>query len=82
MCVVLSVSWSLRVIGLHAGLSWTAVKVREQWAYVDDWLANTGTRDLSPRDRALRDQLQDDAVRRHPAPPPLREELAWLFEVE
>ena len=39
VCVVLSVTWSMRMIGLHAGLSWTAVKVREQWAYVDDWLA-------------------------------------------
>jgi hypothetical protein len=82
VCVVLSVSWSLRAIGLHAALSWTAIKVREQWAYVDDWLANTGTRDLSPRSRALRDQLQDDAVRRHPAPLPLREELTRLFEVD
>ena len=82
VCVVLSVSWSLRAIGLHAGLSWTALRVREQWAYVDDWFANVGTRELSPRSRALRDQLQDDAVRRHPAPLPLREELTRLFEVD
>jgi hypothetical protein len=81
-CVVLSVTWSIRAIGLHAGLSWTAVRVREQWAYVDDWFANTGRRELSPRSRALRDQLQDDAIRRHPAPPPLREELTRIFEVE
>jgi hypothetical protein len=82
VCVVLSVTWSMRMIGLHAGLSWTAVKVREQWAYVDDWLAGTGARDLSPRSRALRDQLQGDAVWRHPAPPPLREKWTRLFEVE
>jgi hypothetical protein len=82
VCVVLSVSWSLRAIGLHAGLSWTAIKVREQWAYVDDWLARVGSLDLSPRTRALRDQLQHDAVRRYPAPPPLREQWTQLFEVE
>jgi hypothetical protein len=70
-------------VGLHAALDRTAGSVREQWAFVDEWLARTGSGGgLSPTSEALKQRLQDDANLRHPARPQLREELSRLFEVE
>ena len=79
---VLSSLWAVRAIGVHAALLASANDVRQQWAYVDDWLEERHNTELSPRMRALKDQLQDDAVVRHPARPPLRAEWTRLFEVE
>jgi hypothetical protein len=81
--LLLSTTWGIRAIGLHAALDRTAGSVREQWAFVDEWLARTGSGGgLSPTSEALKQQLQDDANLRHPARPQLREELSRLFEVE
>ena len=80
--VVLSATWGIRAVGLHAALDATAVSVREQWAFVDDWLAAVGSTTLSPTSEALKQQLQDDANLRHPARPQLRQDYARLFEVE
>jgi hypothetical protein len=79
---VLSTLWAVRAVGLHAALAASAGTVREQWASVDDWLEQSHNEDLSPRARALKTYLQDDAVIRHPARPPLREKWTRLFEVE
>jgi hypothetical protein len=80
--LVLSTLWSVRAAGLHAGLSASAGLVRQQWAYVDDLLEERSNAGLSPRAEALKRHLQDDAVVRHPARPPLRERWTRLFEVE
>ena len=80
--LVLSTAWGIRAVGLHAALDRTAGSVREQWAFVDEWLARSGSGGLSPTSEALKTKLQDDANLRHPARPQLREELARLFEVE
>lgn len=82
LLLVLSTTWGIRAVGLHAALDRTAVSVREQWAFVDEWLARTGSTDLSPTPAALKQRLQDDANLRFPARPQLREELATLFEVD
>ncbi|HEY6362181.1 MAG TPA: hypothetical protein VIX63_13805 [Vicinamibacterales bacterium] len=79
---MLSTLWAVRAVGLHAALAASAGSVREQWAYVDEWLERSHNEQLSPRARALKQHLQDDAVIRHPARPPLREKWTRLFEVE
>jgi len=78
---VLSTLWSIRAVGIHAALIRTSHDVHEQWAYVDDWLAQLNF-PMSPHVLALKQQLQDDAVVRHPASPLLRERWTRLFEVE
>jgi hypothetical protein len=82
LLLVLSTSWAIRAVGLQAALDSTAVSVREQWAFVDDWRAGTGSGGLSPASESLLRHLQDDANLRHPARPQLREELSHLFEVD
>jgi hypothetical protein len=79
--LVLSVSWSIRLVGLHASLTYTAFKVREQWAYVDEFIARR-YQPVPPQVRALKTQLQNDAVTVHPQRPQLREGLTLLFEMD
>jgi hypothetical protein len=79
---VMASAWAVRAVGLHAGLDQQAGKVREQWAYVDDWLARVTSGDLSPKTAAVKQQLQDDAVRNHPPRPRIQERWTRLFEVE
>ena len=78
----LSTTWGVRQVGLHAGLAWTAVDIREQWAYIDDYLGVWGYADRPPHVEALRRQLQDDALLRHPLPMPVRDKWTRLFELE
>ena len=82
MVALLSTTWALRAVGLHAALAASARQVRAQGAYVDDLIAMRSYGELSPHALALKQQLQDDAVIRHPARPPLRETWTRLFEVE
>lgn len=81
MVAVLSFTWAVRVVGVHAALAATAVNVREQWAHADDWIA----RRIGPLDAhgvSLKRRLQDDAIVRFPARPPLRDEWTRLFDLE
>jgi len=82
LLLVLSVTWSIRAVGLHAGLAYTAFKVREQWAYVDEMIARIGYVPVPPRVAALKTRLQDDAVTVHPGQPELREQFLTLFEID
>jgi hypothetical protein len=82
LVLLLSCTWSIRAVGLHAALDYTAGSVREQWAYVDEWLVRTGSANISPSTAALKSRLQDDANLRHPARPQLRDEWAVWFEVD
>jgi hypothetical protein len=78
---ILSSTWAVRFVGVHAALAATAVNVREQWANVDDWVA----RQHGPLDAdgaRLKRQLQHDAVVRFPARPPLRDKWIVLFDVD
>jgi hypothetical protein len=79
---VVSCTWAIRAVGIHAALARTGFQVREQWAYVDDWLARSGFHDMKPSERALLRHLRDDAVIRHPARPPIDERWTRLFEID
>ena len=73
-CLLLSVAWSARLLSLHVELRVAQHKVRDEWAYVDDWIALQRMDVSAPRARALRDTLRDDAlIERRPAG-----ELAWV----
>jgi hypothetical protein len=79
--LVLSVTWSIRAVGLHAALTQTAYKMREQWAYVDEFIARRYS-PVPPNVEALKRKLQTDAVITHPQRPELREGLTMLFEMD
>jgi hypothetical protein len=79
--LVLSVTWSIRAVGLHAALTASAYKVREQWAYIDEFVERR-YKPVPPNVEALKTQLQTDAVITHPQQPELREALTMLFEMD
>jgi hypothetical protein len=66
--VVLSSAWAARAIGLHIALRATGSVVRSEWVYIDDWLEEQG---LAPDAAgiALKQQLQADAISKHPMRP-------------
>jgi hypothetical protein len=79
--LVLSVTWTIRAVGLHAALTQTAYKVRQQWAYFDVYIERN-YQPVPPRVEALKTHLQNDAVIVHPGSPEMREELTSLFEMD
>ena len=66
--LVLAAAWTVREVGTHLNLRAQAYKLRDEWAYVDDWMAREGTV-LSPAATRLMRRLQDQAIV-GPAPPP------------
>lgn len=82
MIAVLSSTWAVRLVGVHAALGATAIDVREQWANVDDWMARRHMGPLDARGASLKRRLQDDAVVRFPVRPPIRDEWTVLFDLE
>jgi hypothetical protein len=66
--VVLSGAWAFRAIAIHIGLRGTATVVRNEWVYVDDWLDGQGI-STEPPAIALKQQLQADAISKHPVRP-------------
>jgi len=78
---VLSTGWAVRAVGIHASLADTAFEVRNQWVYVDDWIASRRVVTTPPVE-ALKQQLYDDALLRHPARPILLERWTGLFEMK
>ena len=81
---VLSTGWAVRDVGEHAALRRAAVVVRNEWAYADEWIAEQQIDVSSPAAAALEQQLFDDAVWRHPAPPPMLPDQDWIsvFDLE
>lgn len=71
LCAALSVTWALRLVALPMNLRESAYKVRNEWAYVDDWLGAQKLEMRTPGEQKLLRQLRDDAIYRHPAPPRL-----------
>jgi hypothetical protein len=69
--VVLSSAWAFRAINAHIGLRNAAAKMRTEWAYVDMWLEKDSEVPTAPLAVAMKRQLQDDAVRKHPLRPTL-----------
>ena len=80
--LVISVTWSVRAVGLHAALVQTSSEVREEWAYADQYLIGIGYVPPPPRVEALKQQLQDDALERHAGGAVLRDEWARWFETD
>jgi hypothetical protein len=79
--LVLSVTWTIRAVGLHAALTQTAYKVRQQWAYFDAYIEKN-YQPVPPRVRTLKTHLQNDAVIVHPGSLEMREGLTTLFEMD
>jgi hypothetical protein len=77
---VMSAAWAVRAVGIHVGLRHSALVMRNEWAYADLWFADAG-QTLTGSAARLRDQLQLDAVSRHPAPAFfVGDWLAWFEE--
>jgi hypothetical protein len=79
-CLVLGGTWAIRDIGVHANLRSAALRVRNDWAYADGFAARQGMEE-SARATALLEQLQQDALFDHPAPPAFPVE-SRLLDVE
>jgi hypothetical protein len=78
--VVLSGAWAFRAVAMHIALRSTAVVVRKEWVYVDDWLDKQG---LKPDAAgiALKQRLQTDAISTHPVRPPVMGDwVEWFRE--
>ena len=76
--VVLSGAWAARAIGIHIALRATGAVVRNEWVYIDDWVARQG---IVPdaAGLALKRQLQADAISKHPMRPiVLGEWVQWF----
>jgi len=71
LLVVLSTTWAFRAIDAHIGLRVAAAKMRVEWAYVDSWLERNSDAPRDPAALALKQHLQDDAVKHHPLRPTL-----------
>ena len=77
--VVTSLLWAWRMIGIHAGLRHSAVTMRNEWAYADQWFNREQNAPTAPRDVALKEHLQQEAVRRFSLIPSA-EWLQWFEE--
>jgi hypothetical protein len=71
VCAALSVTWAVRFMALPMNLRESAYKVRNEWAYVHDWLGEQTLEMRPPAEQQLLRQLREDAIYRHPAPPRL-----------
>jgi hypothetical protein len=72
---VVSVGWSIRLLGIEYNLRHMAASVRTEWAFEDEWEATNHITIRTPREAALKQQLYDDAIWRRPAPRQLS--LRW-----
>jgi hypothetical protein len=79
LAVLMAVGWSVRFVGLHYHLRVTSDKVRNEWAYYDDWEKDQGAVPLTPDEEGIRNTLLDDAILHVPRPPSLR--LHWPDKV-
>lgn len=79
--LTVSSTWAVRWVGIHAALDATAAKYRQQWAGIDELLPRMRST-LTPDERAIRDTLQDEAVRQFPMKPVLRDEWTGLFDID
>jgi hypothetical protein len=79
--LLLSSTWAIRWVGMHAALDRTAMDYRTQWARVDEIMPRMRG-NLTPAEKALRDTLFDDAIRRVPARTGMRDEWTELFDTD
>ena len=62
LLLVLSGAWAFRAVGIHVGLRESAAVLRNEWAYVDDWLEREHQVPTDPRAIELKRHLQNDAI--------------------
>jgi len=75
----MSAAWAVRAVAVQVAVRQSGMAVREQWAYLDQWLEREGKTLSDPGALALRRQLQDDAIVRHPGKPALAGDwMKWL----
>jgi len=79
--LLLSSTWAVRWVGMHAALDRTAMDYRTQWARVDEIMPRMRST-MTPAEKELRDRLLDDAIRRVPSRTVLREEWTQLFDTD
>ena len=65
----LSTTWAFRAVGIHVGLRSAGAVIRNEWAYVDDWLERQHKVPTEPATIELKRHLQYDAIWKHPARP-------------
>jgi hypothetical protein len=79
--VMLSSAWAFRAVDAHMGLRIAAAKMRVEWAYVDSWLERNNDAPKDAAALALKQHLQDDAVKHHPLRPTLAGDwVEWLSD--
>ncbi|MEQ1897388.1 MAG: hypothetical protein ABL971_08385 [Vicinamibacterales bacterium] len=79
-CAVLSIAWSVRLVGVHVELWVAARDVRTQWAYVHEWIAQQHLDVSAPRSRDLLQALRNDALLTQPAASELKWTVRnWLY---
>lgn len=79
--LLLSSTWAVRWVGMHAALDQTAMDVRQQWARVDEIMPRVRG-NLTPAEQALRDSLLNEAIQRSPASTVVREEWTEWFDTD
>jgi hypothetical protein len=78
--LVTATTWAIRAVGAEAGLRYSAHTTRNAWVYADQWIVDQHI-PATPAAVHLKDRLQDDAIRVHPAPPMLTGDwLEWHDE--
>lgn len=73
-------AWGIKATGVHYSLRHSARDTRWNWAYVDEWLVNQEVVITDPKERAIKESLQADALWRRPARP--RIEIHWPWPGE
>jgi hypothetical protein len=79
LMAAMSAAWAVRAVAVHVAVRQSGMAVREQWAYLDQWLETQQKSASDPAALALQRQLQDDAIVRHPGKPALMGDwMTWL----
>ncbi|MEQ1912515.1 MAG: hypothetical protein ABMA15_27095 [Vicinamibacterales bacterium] len=77
---VLATAWGIKAMGIHYNLWYSARQIRDQWAYVDDWLVRQHVELTGMPEREVKDALQADALWRRPARPRVELDGRWPAE--
>ncbi len=68
--------WAVRTVGLHYQMQTMAFAVRNEWVYVDDWLARQRVAPATAEGTQIVNTLRNDALARAPVNPYLQAQAA------
>jgi hypothetical protein len=74
--VAASTGWAVRTVGLHYQMQMMAFAVRNEWVYVDDWLARQRAAPATAEGTQIVNTLRDDALARTSVNPYLQAQAA------